>query len=109
MRLQQLLSKNNLLYIHSVEYAPFSQELKIKFIKNPKSQKESLFLLLFREVKNFAETIDDLDFDLDCLDSILGVDEIHKISNVEYSITTEQRFIQFTTSQKLTLASSGQE
>ena len=101
MKLQQILSKNNLVYIDSVEYVEAAKELRIRFLKNPENQKDSYSLLFFREVENFSETIDDLE--LDCLDSILGINESHKDSYSEYSITTEQRFMHFTTNQKPTL------
>lgn len=52
---------------------------------------------MFSNIQDFSDEIDKEDFDEDCLDSLIGIEEYLKETGVRYVVQTEQRTMVFFT------------
>lgn len=100
MNLEEKVTKGFVVYIHSIVYDDVDKNLVINFIKDPATDLSVIRTLTFSEIENFSEEIDDEDFDEDCLDSLIGLQEYPLGNGVRYVIRTEQREMIFATSIK---------
>ncbi len=97
MTLEQRATKDFIIYIHSIEHDVVNKYLVIKFLKNPVDEPSVARILTFLNIQDFSEEIDDEDFDENCLDSLIGIQEYPEATGVRYVIRTEQREIIFFT------------
>ena len=91
MNLEEKATKGNIIYIHSIDYNEFEKELVNRLLRIQQAHNTVVRELTFFKVQNFSEEIDEIDFDKDCLDSVIGILCTPCNSGVEYRIQTEQR------------------
>lgn len=75
MNLEARVTRGFTVYIHDIIYSPEDKILVIKFIKDPATDLSITRILTFSEIQCFSEEIDVEDFDEDCLDSLIGIQE----------------------------------
>jgi hypothetical protein len=75
MNLEQRVTKGFIVYIHSIDYDVVNKHLVIKLLKNPEHQQQIARILSFYNIQNLSEKLDKEDFDEDCLDSLMGLQE----------------------------------
>ena len=97
MRIIDFFENTNIIYIHSIEINFNQKIIIINFIANPEKQDKIDIKLIFYNFKSFLDNIDELDYDPDCLDSLIDIQEIHINQFIKYIITTEQREIEIYT------------
>ncbi|HCF27836.1 MAG TPA: hypothetical protein DEV81_11705 [Cyanobacteria bacterium UBA11049] len=97
MNLEQRVTKGFIVYIHSIDYDAVNKNLVIQLLKSPEYQPQIARILTFYNIQNFSEELDKEDFDEDCLDSLIGLQEYPQKTGVQYLIRTEQREIVFFT------------
>lgn len=90
MKVEDQVTQASCIYIHSITYNFENKKIIISFIENPEGQQQ-FKRLIFTDVYEFSETIDKNDFDEDCLDSIIGIQESQHNALIKYIVTTEQR------------------
>ena len=97
MTLEERVTKDFIIYIHSIQYDIVDRCLVIKFLKSPEEEPSIARILTFFNIQDFSEEIDEKDFDEDCLDSLIGIQEYPQKTGVRYVVRTEQREMIFFT------------
>lgn len=97
MKLEEKVTKGFIVYIHRIDYDVVNKRLVIRFLKNPEEQQRIARVLTFSKVQNFSDELDKEDFDKDCLDSLIGLQEYQQQTGVQYVVRTEQREMVFFT------------
>jgi hypothetical protein len=96
MNLEQQVTHGAILYINSIEYNIVDKSLLIKLIGHPEMNPSVVRTVFFSGIENFQDVIDEADYDPDCVDSVMGIQERKRSDNsIQYFIVTEQREISF--------------
>ena len=97
MKLEEKETKGFIAYIHSIDYDFVNKRLVIRLLKNPEEQQRIARVLTFSNVQNFSDELDKEDFNKDCLDSLIGLQEYQQQTGVQYVVRTKQREMVFFT------------
>ena len=97
MRIIEAFEKVNIIYIHSTKIDLKLKKITINFLENPQNQKKIVKRLIFCNFKTFVDHIDEDDYDEDCLDSLIDIQETNINQFKKYIVRTEQREIEICT------------